>query len=348
VRLARILAGVLAATALALCGCPQQTCPRTQLSVDELVGAYNRNAAGVPRLWARAKIAVTLNDPPLTWGSTSALAPPNGVLLLFKGKDHLGPHDFVLVGREVAGVELFRIGSSTSQGVYYFWYTFGEESAAFWGRHALAGAPKLEGLPLDPGQLLAVLGVVQVPDDQGPLPAAAMRMSTDPCAYVMTYIDRQPLSGRIGMRRDVFFRWSDDEPARPFRVDFLSPEGRRVLTARLGEYAAVAPGPDEPDTGPRPVMPTDIVLEPISWPGDEKPNPLRRVHIVLSEMTTVSGWATCWRGRPSSTRASSRRPRPNRAKAPWADRPAHRPRWAPRTRAGPTTRTRSKTGKGST
>lgn len=281
----RILTAALVAVVVAVGGCPQQ-CPTTQLSIDELVGAHNANAAAVPRLWARAKISVTLNDPPLTWGSTLSLAPPNGLLLLFKGDDPLGPHDFVLVGREIAGVELFRVGSSTAQGVYYFWYTFGDQAAAFWGRHALAGAPKLEGLPLDPGQLLAVLGVVQVPGDRGPLPAAAMRMSTDPCAYVLTYIDRQPLSNRIGLRRDVYYRWSDEQPARPFRVDFLSPEGRRVLTARLDDYAEIAPGPDEPVEGPRPMMPTDIVLEPVAWPGEDKPNPLRRVHIVLSEMTT--------------------------------------------------------------
>ena len=107
---ARIL--IVAASVLAA-GCPR--CPPwdTVVPVDQVVGEYNANAAPVPRLWARVKIRVWGEDFPIAWGSTSPLAMPNGLLILWKTPDRLGPQDFVLMGREM-GVDVFRLGSSAS------------------------------------------------------------------------------------------------------------------------------------------------------------------------------------------------------------------------------------------
>ena len=268
-------------SAAALCGCPPQ-CPQTSVPLEALVAEYNANASAVPRLWARARMSVTLADEDgrrFTWGSASPLAAPNGLLLLSKGPDELGPHDFVLIGRETAAVELFRLGSNVDEGLYYLWYRFGDRGRAWWGRTAYAGAPGVEHLPLDPNQLLSVLSVCALPSDFTTLPTAAMTMSHDPCAYVVTYVDRQPVSEKILFRRQVYFRWSDERPRRPFRVDLLDNEGRRVMTADLDRYRAIAGAGREPP----PVMPTDIR---IAWPGRGS-----GVHLLLSDMTAEDRWS---------------------------------------------------------
>jgi hypothetical protein len=197
---------------------------------------------------------------------------------MFKGEP-LGPHNFVLLGREIAGVELFRVGSSVEQGIYYFWYHAGDRAGAWYGKHELAGAPGGKFLPLDPNQLLTLLGICELPGDFLTLPAVTLRMSKDPYAYILGWIDRQPVSGRIGLRREVWLNWEDGKSPRPFRVDFYDVNGRAVMTARLGKYAPI------PDSGGA-VMPTDIEIEAIAWPGEERLNPLKRMHIVLSNMTT--------------------------------------------------------------
>ncbi|MFP3938018.1 MAG: hypothetical protein ACLFVW_06715 [Phycisphaerae bacterium] len=267
--------------AAALCGCPP-SCPETAVSVETLVEEYNENASSVPRLWARAKVAVTLTDEKgrsFSWGSTSPLATPNALLLLGKGPEQTGPHDFVLIGRETAAVELFRLGSNVDEGVYYLWYRFGEHGQAWFGRHEYAGAPGVEQLPLDPNQLVSVLSVSELPDDFTTLPVAAMTLSRDPCAYVVSYIDRQPVTGKILFRREVYFRWSDDRPRRPFRVNLFDNNGDRVMTAELDRYRPVGDtGRDDP-----PEMPTDIR---ISWPQRRS-----SVHLVLSDMTAEDRWS---------------------------------------------------------
>jgi hypothetical protein len=289
---------IIALAALAAAGCTE--CPKSFVSIDRLVGDYNANARRVPRLWARAKIAVRLADErgwSLTWGSTSPLATPNGLLLLFKGEPP-GPHDFVLIGREVAGVEVFRAGSKRQQqmpglpapeDVYYFWYDLAGRGGAWWGLHKLAGAPGTAKLPINPNDLLAVLGVCELPSDLTALPGAALTLSRDPCAYVLTCFDRQPGTRRIRFRREVLFHWSDDLPRRPYQVNFIDAHGRRVMTAELKRYRPIAQ--EEGAPGPAPVMPTDILIKPVPWAtgSDGRPaphNPLRSIHIVLSHMTT--------------------------------------------------------------
>ena len=278
--------GVLAGTLLA--GCPQAI-PDQALPLGELVGRYNNNAALIQQLWARARLEVSLADSAgrrSSWGSL-ALA-PNGLLLLAKQADPLAPPCFVLVGQE-AGHDIFRLGSSPAEpsappgGVYYFWAGLGQKGGAWYGLNRGGSQDAAGRLPIDPRQLLAVLGVFELPEDFTKLPTVALSMSASPPAYVVTYLDGPPAADRIAFCREVHFRWSTTEPPRPFQVNFFDATGRRVMTARLKDYQPIDIG--EGKEGIRPEMPTDIDIESVSWPG--LPNsPVQRIHIVLSRMTT--------------------------------------------------------------
>jgi len=276
--------GLLLAAGAWPAGCTEPL-PKTRLPLAELIGQYNRNAARVPQLWARAKIELTLHG--ISMGSVDSRAEASALLVLFKTDERLGPQDFVLVGRE-AGVELFRIGCSTTDEVYYCWYGFGDEPALYWGRNHLAGAPGMAALPIDPLQILAVLGICELPDDLTQLPAVALSMNTQAgeYAYVVTYLARQPVSGRILFRREVHFNWDDNRMPRPFRVHFFDGEGMRVLTAELSDYRPIERVFAEDRRSdwavvaelakPAPQMPTDIRIR---WPGTAA-----GIRIVLSEM----------------------------------------------------------------
>jgi hypothetical protein len=262
------------------------------VSLGELVARYNANADAVPRLWARADMSVTLDGAAtgagdLTWRSGL----PTCLLLMTKGPDRFGPQDFVLVGRETAAMELFRLGVSTEQGEYYFWYRFGDRKGAWCGRTATAAAPGMGRVPLDPTQLLSVLAVCPLPSDQTSIPAVVLDMHNTPgdCAYVVTCLDRQPVSGRILLRRQMFFRWSDDQsPARPYRVDLFDPAGRRVMTAELKDYRPIDVSKLDDPPAVKPEMPTDID---VVWNDQPGVKPLvRRIHMVLSEMTAEDKW----------------------------------------------------------
>ena len=280
------------AGALLLAGCPPK-CPETLLPLEEVIEQYNTNVAKVPQLWARVKLAIAFAGEPLTWGSM--LLPPNGLLLAARGPNRLGPHYVVLIGKE-AGQQVFRLGSSPEEsfppggadkGIYYIWYRWGRRAGAWVGQHKYAGAPGIKELPINPNQLLAVLGIFEMPKDFTKLPTLALSMSTDPCAYVVTCIDRQPVTNRLLFQREVYFRWSDTEPPRPFRINLFAADGRRIMTAELKDYRTIdtADGSD-----PRPVMPTDIHIEWVRWPGD--PMQIRSIDLRLSEMTTDAAKAS--------------------------------------------------------
>ncbi len=223
---------------------------------------------------------------PFSWGSTSPLATPNGLLLVGKADPPGGAHDFRLDGRE-AGQDLFRLGASTEDNAYYLWFNAGDRSRIYWGRLDLAGAPGAE-IPLDATDLPAVLGIVPLPKSQTQIPAVAMRMSHEPgaempCeqkpAYILTYIDRQPVTGRVLFKREYYFPWTagGEVPTRPFRVKLLDARGLTVMTAELGEYRSIAPEDLDAEPSAALTMPTDIR---IAWAK-------AKIHIVLSEMTTA-------------------------------------------------------------
>jgi len=272
----------LLACSLAMCqstGCTR--CPDTHVSAQDVVWQYNANARLVDKLWARAEIHITMP------GVFPFAA--NGLLLLSKVDDPLGCQNFVLIGYETLAVELFRLGTSAAEGKYYFWYGLGDQGKCWWGRHELAGGPGLTDMPINPNQLLSVLGICALPDDFSQLPTVALAMSHSPgeplrtgerCAYVLTYIDTQPITSRILFRREMYFNWDDAPHRRPFMVKLLNANGDRIMSARLRNYQSVDIG----RPGPKPFMPTDIK---ISWPARQS-----SVRVLLSEMTTEDKWDT--------------------------------------------------------
>jgi hypothetical protein len=310
----------LALAAVAVLGGCYDPCPKEMVTLDQVVGEYNANAAKVPRLWARAKIKVDLvskDGLPFSWGSTMGLASPNGLVVLQKHpKFPLGPYYFLMRGKEVSE-EIFRVGSHVDEedpgrGKYYFVFGTGQKKKIWIGNNALAGAPGAGVVPIDPHQLLTVLGICELPADFTRAPTVVRTLDIDPsnCAYVLSYLGRQPTTGRLGVRREVYFHWGPDrEPLqgiafkpharpeekltkwqrRPFMVKFLDADGRRIMTAYLQDYQPIEP-PDEDDEDPLAAaaaklaarapaeMPTDIRIE---WP-EKKTN----IHVRLSEMTS--------------------------------------------------------------
>ena len=246
------LAGYMACAGM-LAGCPAAPRP-VPVGIETLVAERNAVASAVPRLWARVeRLTVKPAGVPLSWDFT-------GTLLLAKGPEPLGPHDFVLIGRE-AGQDVFRVGTSRTDQVYYYWARLGEQAGGAVGHLALAGAPGLDELPIDPMQLLSVLTVTAMPSDLTQIPAVALTMSDDPPAYVVTYIDRQPISGRILFRREVYLPWAFDQPRRPYMVKVLDNQGRRVMTAHLSDYQPIDTSTMLDPPALTPEMPTDIRIQ---------------------------------------------------------------------------------------
>jgi hypothetical protein len=263
-------------------GCPAQVCPATLVGIDRVVGEYNANAVAIPRLWARAKIDLQLvgdKGQIVSWGSI--LGAGNGLLLFGKNAQNPAEPDFVLVGRE-SGRELFRLGASSGEGLYYVWYQLGQDGGAWAGHVDRAGAPGAEKFFVDPLGLLSVLGVLELPTARDRLPAVALSMSRNPCAYVLTCIDRQPVTGQAVFKREIHINWSERDPRRPFQVVFFAPDGRRIMTARLANYQPVL---GTKVRGRAAEIPTDITMVEEDWPG--RKSHLRRLHLVLGEMSVV-------------------------------------------------------------
>jgi len=265
-------------------GCCAQPCPDKLASIDQIVSAHNANAASVPQLWARVEMDVTIkpkNAPQFTWRSGS----PSSLMLYRRGENPNGPHDFVIVGQEMAGLELFRMGASTDQGRYYFWYKFGDRSGAWYGRLALAGAPGVMQMPIDPMQLLGILGITPLPANGGELPAAVLSMNNTPgdCAYVVSVIDRQPVSNRVLFKREIILPWSDKGPPLPTRVNIFDGAGRRVMTADLSDYKPIDVSSLDDPPAKSPVMPADVDIVCNELPGVD--TFVQRIHLRISEMT---------------------------------------------------------------
>jgi hypothetical protein len=267
------LVGILLATG----GCCPK--PETVQTLPQLITAHNDNANDIQKLWSRAKVEVTLRNADglqVTWGSVSPAAHPNALLIL--EKTPIGT-DFVLIGREMAGIELFRLGQSHTEGAYYFWYNFGGQAAAYYGQTALAGAPGIDDMPLNPNDLLSVLAIEPLPTDLTQLPAVTMRLEEghESYAYVLSHVTNQPVSRQILATRETRLRWSDTEPADPTGIRFFRPSGATFMDAQLSNMSEVIT-----DSDAAPQMPTTMDL---TWPDTK--SGVTRLRIVLSEMSTT-------------------------------------------------------------
>ena len=275
---------------LVLVGCVPQ-CPEYFVSPDTLVDKYNDNARRVPKLWARARIRATFTHKSglkFSWGSASPLAPSNGYVMLWKeggappgGESGPPKVNFVLIGREI-GTELFRLGLDGGTGLYYLWYDVGDERQAWYGRQGYAGAPLVQSIPIDPTQLVEILGVTELPGLQAiDMPVVVMTLQSDPCAYVVRYLEPQQVSGHLKIWREVLFRWSDKQPRRPYRIKLYDGDGRCRVVADVRRYGRIAwDGPEDQ----APIMPTDIRM---TWPKIKNVQPASSIHLTLSEMSTT-------------------------------------------------------------
>ncbi len=261
-----------------LSGCAQ--CPEKFVSLETLVSEYNANASQVPRLWARARIRVTIGRSP-PWGSASPLATPNSLLLLEKGGSTSKPVDFVIIGKEIT--ELFRVGTDSDAGLYYCWANLGNWGGAWFGRTKYAGAPGVAGIPIDPMQLVEILGITELPEIRpGAMPAVVMTLQNKPgdYAYAVRYLKPQPVSGHLKIWREVYFRWSDTEPRRPYQIRIYDAAGICRVVAEVADYKPIATHTD----GEGPIMPTDIR---ITWPAIKNVQTASSLHMRLSEMSTT-------------------------------------------------------------
>jgi len=271
---------------LVVCGCPGR--PERFVSLETLVAEHNANARRVPRLWARARMRLSFSDEKgrkFSWGSAAALAPSNGYVMLWKEPPASAGSpeklNFALIGREV-GMEMFRVGADAQMGLYYLWYSYGNEGQAWYGRQQFAGAPDVVRMPIDPLQLVEVLGVTALPEPRASaMPAVVMTLETDPYAYVVRYLRPQPVTGHLKIWREVYFRWDDKRPRRPFRVKLFDADGLCRVIADVGQYAPVA---SDRQGEPPAIMPTDIRM---SWPAIKNMQPASSIHIRLSEMSTT-------------------------------------------------------------
>ncbi len=264
----------------ALTGCPAEDysrCPEKFVSLPELLAEHNANAAKVPRLWARVRVRVS--GPGFAWGSASSLAAPNALLVLSKEQVNSGPPNFLLRGREM--VELFRLGVDARAGLYYLWLNINSKGEAWFGRTKYAGAPAAEGIPLDPTQLVEVLGVTALPPLQPEkTPAVVLRLQSLPRpAYVLRYLSPQPVTGHLKVWREVYLHWDEKKPRRAYRVRLFDAAGLCRVVADLADYKPIATGAEEAEAPP--VMPTDIRM---TWPAIKGVQEASTLHMRLSEM----------------------------------------------------------------
>jgi hypothetical protein len=307
---ALVAAGALAAMLVAPVGCAEVRFPDPATLVDRetLIAEHNDNAARLPFVMARGKVTVSWRDPsgltiPSTFDAT--------VLLGKNPRVATGPHNFALSAREV-GQTVFRMGTSLAEDIYYLWYRLGDRQGGLVGRLSLAGAPGVAGLAIDPTQVVAALGITEFSEDLTRLPVEGLRVRFDreayirewkargglgdPCqpvgfessAYVLTTIDRQPVSGHLVFRRETWFNWSPDPntPRRAFLVKVLDARGRDVMTARLNRWRAVDLSELESPPDPAPTMPTDIRIEfaPPSDPQRKAQGYVRALRLDLGEL----------------------------------------------------------------
>jgi len=119
---------------------------------------------------------------------------------------------------------------------------------AWAGETALAGAPGQAAMPIDPMGMISLLNFTPLPRGAD-LPLAVLTVEgpivrngkRQPPSYVLTYIDRQPVTGRPIGRREIYFEWTGPEREdfrKPYKIVFISPDGRRMMSAALKVKAA--------------------------------------------------------------------------------------------------------------
>ncbi|MDP6046797.1 MAG: hypothetical protein QGG25_14410 [Phycisphaerae bacterium] len=298
-RLHRTGLGLLSLFVIAIGGCAQPI-PKTQVSLNELVSEYNANAKAVPMIAAYADIEYTMYHESTGVG-LPLWSSPNGLLRMEKGPDPLGTHDMVMIGRELSR-QVMRVGTSRKDNVYYMW-TLIPDPKAMWGHMKLAGAPGIENLPINPTGLQVILGICQLPDGRSKSAGVTLRMDTTSgrYAYVVGYISRQPVTDKLVVNKEFRFAWDEkrpnglseffwgkQKPRRLEEVNFYDMNGRKVVSAQVGDYKPVEIDPEAAQPKIAPIMPTRIR---ITW-FNKRQQKTSSVLLRLSQMTTEKQWET--------------------------------------------------------
>ena len=251
-------------------GCTQQRCPsfKTVKPVEQVIQHYNKNASRLPRIWLRVDLTAVIRNKPsdlvgLPWTFS------NGIIMMRKQDDRSKVPDFKLILKE-AGKTVAQVGTSSNDKVYYMWQTFSNKMPSFFGELKYAGAPNVSKLPIDPIQLLSILCVNELPANLTRAPFVTQTVSTNPCAYVLTYIDRQPITNKFIARREIYFERSvtvgqdskeTELPCRPFMVKIFDQNGCEVFTAHMENYKPITLEDVDDEDEPFPVMPTVITMK---------------------------------------------------------------------------------------
>lgn len=264
-----LLGAALAVGALVAGGCPPtppQVCPANFLSVEQILDAYNQNAAKVPNLWGRIQqIEVRLRG---EGGDVDTYRIDRGHLFLSKVSTDPLDTPYFLVRGVMGNQEIFRLGTTAEQRppgaaaaapLYYFQYEVSEDQrGAYWGHVSGLYGPGGGTTTIDPVQLLSVLGVMPWPQGPGQPPFPMLTVHADPCAYIVHFALPRP-GGGLYVQREVWLDRASPTP-RPVRVRLYDWQGRMVMQADLSDYQPVAAEGDPPGW---PVMPGTID---ITWP----------------------------------------------------------------------------------
>ena len=251
-------------------GCTQQRCPgfKTVKPIEAVIKNYNANATRLPRIWLRVDLTAVIREKPsdligLPWTFS------NGIIMIRKQDNRFAIPDFKLILKE-AGKTVAQVGTSSNDRVYYMWQTLSNKIPSYFGELKYAGAPNVNKLPIDPIQLMSILCINELPADLTRAPFVTQRISSKPCAYVLTYIDRQPVTNKFIARREIYFQRAVtvnpdgnevELPCRPFMVKIFDQKGFEVFTAKMSKYKPITLEDVDDENQPYPVMPTNIEMK---------------------------------------------------------------------------------------
>ncbi len=192
----------------------------------ELIERYNQTTRPLTRVWAEARVD-------LVWRDDKG-----------KRKSEHGDGRFMFVrpGKVVLEIEEFGRGFWAGGDAERYWlFDLQDQRIAYVGRYENLGKPgtQLFPLPVNPADLLYVLGLVPIDPTIIPQPPAVERVA----GY---YLIEPP---GLGLRMLL-----DPKTARPIRVDLLDADGRSAVKCVLSKPTELKTEQKNGD-GPRPVMP---------------------------------------------------------------------------------------------
>ncbi len=271
-----LIAAVLSVALLAGCKPPMPPVPPAPVcpppvAASVLIAQNNANAAKVPSLRANADVEVRFRYK----GEQHTQRLPDGLLLLQKNPNDPNAVPSFLLRAVLYSEAYFGAGVNSPQGEFYYWLDPPRGGKlARWGNLADLSRTDMETLPVDPVDMISLLGVTAWPTEGGSRRVFSLPKQ-EPCVYDMIFVTCTG-NGPLQPRRQI---WIDrlSNPAHPSRMWIFDEQGNPQVDATLKEYKRI----DVPDLPPaqRPMMPTDIVLR---YPSQHE---IDYLHLRLSGLT---------------------------------------------------------------